>query len=1003
MLPLAKLVKTMQKILFCLLVAVAVTTFAEEAIIAESGRSDYRVVVPDNIDDQMLERYITLAGEVICTAVRKASGADLPLLRESAQSSDTPTIYVGNTKALAAAGFSSADFAPWEHSIAVRGRDIFVYGLDQKNPLLSTRYPTYFVHFVTGSLKAACVFVEKFANTRFVGRSHNNYGEHDGVRTLPQDRIAVPGNFVYRDAPRFRISQGDAGGILYSVANNFLFYCGHGFSCHSHGVAIPQDKYYPEHPEYFALIAGQRLYHKGDSIYAARPQYCLSNPDVQELIYQEALSRANAGANPVELGQSDGFLPCECDKCQAWYGTPIWSEKLWCFHRDLAARLYNERPGTQVSIMCYGPTHNTPESFSHFPTPNVMIDVAPAEKELLKKWAAFNLTGMVAWTYYFGSYHPCGYSPEHSFATLKSKLQQMRQSKVTALYNCGIFSIPALGGPWYYAFGRWLGEPDHPADEILQEYCRFAFGEEAAPYFVEFFQRIDARLEKFPIFGSEDFNDFDSSHRKQQNAIELWQSRYPAEELRALEHLFAAGAKHCHPAEPMLDSLKQEFGYLRHSAELCNAKLSFDAHPSEETTARMVKALEARNDFIAALPPVTDNPQLVDGKRYFNFARFAHLQSGGSMSGVFGGVFALDPQLLKSARRNGVAVSVRNFSDLAWSQAQRWEFRPFRSEWQNSGAQFQVGYNPQGLLFRMSAPLPTDADTTPVGRDGKAWERPAFEILLSPGVGHEGRHYIFNPAPDSCYDARMIPDEKKFHEDVKWNGSWHYISKMANGLWIAEATIPFADFEVTPKQGDRWKLQAGFSAPHLGNHGWNISLDGAFASLDGFGDLQLGAHDKTAEYEHHDLSASFARIGRNGAPEGWFGWPAGVSKPVPCTSGETPALRLPGDANAVVAARTTRIFPLTTAAAVATLKVQARGHGIIQLAAILSNHEGGWLVNRFAGKAELSPELQEYIFSFSSGIDHLRGATGFSAGIFLQPDGEAIVESVELDILHADH
>ena len=102
----------------------------------------------------------------------------------------------------------------------------------------------YFVHYTNGSLKAACTFAEKFLNTRFVIPSHNNYGLHEGVRTLPLAKVTVPEKFSYRQKARFA-QMSDMGGILYSIANNFYFAPGVTYlffhialKLHEHGLSV---------------------------------------------------------------------------------------------------------------------------------------------------------------------------------------------------------------------------------------------------------------------------------------------------------------------------------------------------------------------------------------------------------------------------------------------------------------------------------------------------------------------------------------------------------------------------------------------------------------------------------------------------------------------------------------------------------------------------------------------------------------------------------------------
>ena len=74
----------MKKIFLALLLAAggALLT-AADLTVAEKGRSDYQIVVPESTGNARLDHFVTLGGKVLRTAIRKASGAEVPLVTES--------------------------------------------------------------------------------------------------------------------------------------------------------------------------------------------------------------------------------------------------------------------------------------------------------------------------------------------------------------------------------------------------------------------------------------------------------------------------------------------------------------------------------------------------------------------------------------------------------------------------------------------------------------------------------------------------------------------------------------------------------------------------------------------------------------------------------------------------------------------------------------------------------------------------------------------------------
>ena len=156
----------MKKFIFCLVTAFCVLSLAAANItVADGKKSAYTVVLPDTSGDKYLNIYVDLAGEMIKSVIQKASGAQLKLVKESAFDGKGPAIFVGNTKALAKVGLSSKGFDLWEHVIAVKGKDIYIFGLDLPSPF---KHNKSYTHMSIGTLKGACVFAEKFANTRFI-------------------------------------------------------------------------------------------------------------------------------------------------------------------------------------------------------------------------------------------------------------------------------------------------------------------------------------------------------------------------------------------------------------------------------------------------------------------------------------------------------------------------------------------------------------------------------------------------------------------------------------------------------------------------------------------------------------------------------------------------------------------------------------------------------------------------------------------------------------------
>ena len=960
------------KRLLLLLAAFAAVSARAELVIAEKGGSPYQIVVPESSGNKRLDHFVRLGGSVLRTALRKAAGAEAPLVSESKKLANRPAIFVGSTEALRKAGLSSRDFAPWEYAIAVRGKDIYIYGRDCPAPLKEV--PSRYLYYSVGSLKGCCTFAEKFLNTRFVGPVMNSDRENDGVRTLPLAKITVPDDFSFRRKPRFTL-QGDNGGMLYAAANNFTAGTGNRFDVHYIDKVIPVAKYAKSHPEYFAVINGKRY------LRADMPQYCMSNPEVQRIVFEDALKRADRGYPVVELGQQDGFIGCECAKCKAWYGTPDWGEKMWLFQRDTMAKLLKARPGIQVGIACYGVTHCVPKSFKRFPGKGVFIDIAPARKDLLEKWKQFNVVGMNAWAYSMGSYLACGYSPADSFEKLRREVKILRNTPVTSLYLCGYMTSFALNGPWLYAWGKFMDDPDADTKVLLGDYCRFAFGEKAAPGFIRFFSIIDEQMKKFPLVPGQDFNDVDG-RKPRQSALKLWQNRYPPQVLRELCRLFDESVKLCAPDNGMLPRLKVEFEYMRLSAAVCNAIAAMDRNNTPENRRRLADALERRNAFIEALPERKRDGWIPVG---FQSATKAGLRKGGPMAGTFGGAFNSDPKLLRVNAPETAAVKVRSFDDPAWEKAPLLKPVPLKNTFPLLPVSFRIGYTDKALLLKLEAPANGVPEPAPVPRDDlRIWRNSTWEIFIASGESR--RQFAFNAVPGSAFDAWISSADVYFR---KWQGPWTHRDKIENGLWRSQVTIPFACCGRSFEEGMRLQMQFAFSTPGAkAIYAWHIPLSGALADLNGYGGVRFGPRPATKE---SDLNGIFALLDKQKNP---LFWKAGNLKMELQGAGKGNAVRLSGKIDRSGGFHSTkRIFVEPDEELEVT--VRARGKGEIALAGQWRSNAGKWVENEGSRRLPLTEKTASFRHVFTPGHRVQKGAAHVTLSVYLcPPGGEMVIESV---------
>ena len=155
------------------------------------------------------------------------------------------------------------------------------------------------------------------------------------------------------------------------------------WKCHTFLKMVPPEKYYDTHPEYFSLVKGQRL--------KVRPQLCLTNPDVFELVLSNVLERIEANAKVEEwrraryygVSQDDWGNYCECPNCAAidareesHAGCIIW------FVNKIAEAVEKRHPDVMIETLAYTYGRKPPKNLR--PRDNVMVCLCSIECDFSK-------------------------------------------------------------------------------------------------------------------------------------------------------------------------------------------------------------------------------------------------------------------------------------------------------------------------------------------------------------------------------------------------------------------------------------------------------------------------------------------------------------------------------------------------------------------------------------------------------------------------------------------
>ena len=345
-------------VLMTALVSMAGCQDADAFVLAEDGKTTYTIVIGAEASEA--EQY---AAKELAHFLKEMTGAEFATKLDDAGASDFE-IVLGNTnrKSLGELGPELRPKA-WEgFAIFAEGAKLYIMG----NIPRATLYGVYDfleqelgVRFVAPKLThvpGRAVLKVRITPRRFdpVLEYRSLDGVNDGVWAV-RNRLNAHGQSI----PFERM----LGGVRYA-----------GYPWHTFEVLVSVDKYFKDHPEYFAMKNGKRI--------SKRTQLCLTNPEVFEIAIKtlrgwiQNQTKSNS-YNPdtllmVSVTQNDWRNWCECPKCKAIddkEGGP--SGSYMSFVNKVAEALEDDFPNVAVVMFGYMYTQDPPKTIR--PRDNVIV------------------------------------------------------------------------------------------------------------------------------------------------------------------------------------------------------------------------------------------------------------------------------------------------------------------------------------------------------------------------------------------------------------------------------------------------------------------------------------------------------------------------------------------------------------------------------------------------------------------------------------------------------
>ncbi len=838
-----------------LLPFIAASALAADVPLLTDGKSDYQIVVPDKLPSEALAEGLNQTARLLQTAM-KANGAEVAVVREEARDVGRPALFLGDTRFAREHGVDAAKLREWSYVLRSVGRDIVIAGNDHPARAKGTneRRPDW---DRVGTAKAAADFAREFMGVRFLYPDLGGYTPVSGaakidllaspaIEFLPMRTMSIPSDLRVEKTPLLRVNTSHpAGGGFYDLAHNRFPRVDEMFGGHTWERAVPA-AHFEKHPEYFALISGQRTTKGGNGA-----QYCLSNPDVQEMIYRDLASWFDRGFNSVDLGQPDGFRECQCGKCDALYGTgKDWSEKIWIFNRTVAERLEKSHPGRQVTMMSYILTAQPPKTFKKFPA-NTCIMLTGTNEEDIAPWRGYEVPrGFTGYVYNWCPNLGTRYTPMRTPGYVEAQVKRLAANRIQSLYRDGPGQLFGLEGPVYYVMGRMFDDPEHnSARELLGEFTEAAFGNRSAAFHMRsFYEQLYHAIALYSdhigtrcdVWTYKPMEGEGRARKTVQDPFQLIAFLYPPNVLAALDadltqaENVATGAK----AKTRLALVRREFEWLRHFARVVHLYQAFQVSPDASARDRLLDAIDARNAFVDSLYDKRGNPAGPGNWAYVLFpfpghnAAHLRLAHDGYQEPYANTCLNWDTKAMRAAPSPGKkkltaakTTAPVTLDAAQWQQTKAHELTlipPLRTLPRTTT--MRLLHDATNLYIRAECELGPDAPAKfpEWKRDRLLTNQEAFDIYLQPQPSREIFYRLTTGANGaSKYDAASgftsdAMDPRHGKDDPTWNGDWQSETRVdsKSNRWVALITIPFKALATdAPAAGITWR--ANFSRTHL--------------------------------------------------------------------------------------------------------------------------------------------------------------------------------------------
>ncbi len=255
-----------------------------------------------------------------------------------------------------------------------------------------------------------------------------------------------------------------------------------GLFVHTFDDLVPPQKYYKQHPEYFALVGGRRL---------MDGQLCLSNPELINTLKQNLKEEIEKKPEKRywSVSQNDCYNYCECDNCKKLYKK---YGSISGAYINMANQIAKEFPDKTISTLAYQFTRSAPKNIKPLPNVNIMFCSIECNRSQplaedkrsqsfirdLNNWTKLS-NNIFMWDYVvqFKNY----LTPFPNIKVLQPNIQLFRDKNIPMAFQQGSGKTWSdLGELKQFLIAKLLWNPDVNVDSLVNDFLLKYYGPAAS-------------------------------------------------------------------------------------------------------------------------------------------------------------------------------------------------------------------------------------------------------------------------------------------------------------------------------------------------------------------------------------------------------------------------------------------------------------------------------------------------------------------------------------------